>query len=172
MKNTVRCVVTEKRDNGKSFISEDKKIPMGPLGIFDFWATDQIPAPTRGQNALQGKPTRLEPSSNGTIFRFFEIPPVVHSLSPEEANKKASEVFAAAHASHCRVDTSLNPMMHTTKSIDYVVVLKGEVTLLLDEEEVTLKPFDAVVQRGTNHYWINNGTEPALLLGVLIDAKD
>lgn len=63
-------------------------------------------------------------------------------------------------------------MMHTTKSIDYVVVLKGEVTLLLDKDEVNLKPFDAIVQRGTNHYWINKGKEPALLMGVLVDAKE
>jgi len=62
-------------------------------------------------------------------------------------------------------------MMHTTASIDYVVVLRGEVSLLLDEgDEVRLAPFDAVVQRGTNHYWINRGDEPALLMGVLVDA--
>ena len=172
MKNSFRCVVTEKGENGKSFISEDKEITRGPLGIFDFWATVQMPAPTRGENPLHGKPTRLEPSENGTVFRYFEIPPMEKNLSPEEANKKAEEVFAAAAASHCRVDTHLNPMMHTTQSIDYVVVLKGEVTLLLDEGEVTLKPFDAIVQRGTNHYWINNNTEPALLLGVLVDAQN
>ncbi|WP_156812517.1 cupin domain-containing protein [Legionella tunisiensis] len=63
-------------------------------------------------------------------------------------------------------------MMHTTNSIDYVVLLKGEVTLLLDEGEVNLKPFDAVVQRGTNHYWINKSGESALLLGVLIAGYD
>lgn len=61
-------------------------------------------------------------------------------------------------------------MMHTTRSIDYVVLIRGELTLLLDEDEVTLRPFDAVVQRGTNHYWVNRGTEPAILVGVLVDA--
>jgi hypothetical protein len=62
-------------------------------------------------------------------------------------------------------------MMHTTSTIDYVVVLKGRVTLLLDEGEVSLAPFDVVVQRGTNHYWLNQDSEPALLLGVLLDAR-
>ena len=50
-------------------------------------------------------------------------------------------------------------------------MLKGDVTLILDDEEVDLKPFDVVVQRGTNHAWINNGTEPALLIAVLIDSN-
>jgi quercetin dioxygenase-like cupin family protein len=48
--------------------------------------------------------------------------------------------------------------------------LKGDVTLLLDNEEVDLKPFDVVVQRGTNHAWVNNGNEPALFIAVLIDS--
>ena len=48
--------------------------------------------------------------------------------------------------------------------------MSGDVTLLLDEDEVRLKPFNVVVQRGTNHAWVNNGTEPALLIAVLIDS--
>jgi hypothetical protein len=62
-------------------------------------------------------------------------------------------------------------MMHTTSTIDYVVVLRGRVTLLLDQAEVALCPFDVVVQRGTNHYWLNPGSDPALLMGVLLDAR-
>ena len=61
--------------------------------------------------------------------------------------------------------------MHTTRTIDYVVLLEGEVTLILDKGEVALKPFDVVVQRGTNHAWENRGSKRALLLAVLIDAK-
>ena len=60
--------------------------------------------------------------------------------------------------------------MHKTKTIDYIILLDGDVTLLLDEDEVRLKPFNVVVQRGTNHAWVNNGDEPALLIAVLIDS--
>ena len=60
--------------------------------------------------------------------------------------------------------------MHKTKTIDYIILLKGDVTLLLDNEEVDLKPFDVVVQRGTNHAWVNNGNDPALFIAVLIDS--
>jgi len=49
--------------------------------------------------------------------------------------------------------------------------LKGEVTLLLDQDEVELQPFDVVVQRGTNHAWVNHGSVPALLIAVLIDSE-
>jgi mannose-6-phosphate isomerase-like protein (cupin superfamily) len=67
--------------------------------------------------------------------------------------------------------TSRHPGMHKTRTIDYVVLLSGEVTLLLDKGEVDLKPFDVVVQCGTSHAWVNNGKEPALIAAVRIDAK-
>lgn len=73
-------------------------------------------------------------------------------------------------AAHHRIDTSKHPAMHKTDTIDYIILLKGDVTLILDEEEVRLEPHDVVVQRGTNHAWVNNGTEPALLIAVLIDS--
>lgn len=150
----------------------DKEVAKGPLGIYDFWETNQMPVSLRAENLLQTKPTQLEPQHNGTIFRLFEIPPVEKNLTAEKAEKKAAQAFAEAGATHVRVNTNLTPMMHETRTIDYVTLLKGEVTLLLDEGDVKLKPFDAVVQRGTNHYWINDGNTPALLMGVLIDAKE
>ena len=58
--------------------------------------------------------------------------------------------------------------MHQTETIDYIIVLKGELTMLLEDGEVHLKPLDVVVQRGTNHAWVNRGSEPALLAAVLI----
>jgi quercetin dioxygenase-like cupin family protein len=60
--------------------------------------------------------------------------------------------------------------MHKTDTIDYIILLEGDVTLILDKEEVDLKPHDVVVQRGTNHAWVNNGNNPALLIAVLIDS--
>ena len=52
-----------------------------------------------------------------------------------------------------------------------IEITKNSVSLILDEDEVRLKPFDVVVQRGTNHAWVNHGDEPALLIAVLIDAE-
>ena len=61
--------------------------------------------------------------------------------------------------------------MHKTKTVDYIILLEGELTLLMEEGEVDLKPFDVVIQRGTNHSWINKGSKPALIAAVMIDAK-
>ena len=57
--------------------------------------------------------------------------------------------------------------MHKTRTVDYIILLSGNVTMLLDDDEVDLEPFDVVVQRGTNHAWVNHGEQEALL----IDAK-
>ena len=81
------------------------------------------------------------------------------------------EAFEKIGAAHHRVDTSRNAAMHETDTIDYIILLKGDVTLILDEEEVQLKPHDVVVQRATNHAWVNNGSELALLIAVLIDSS-
>ena len=62
-------------------------------------------------------------------------------------------------------------LFRSTDSVDYIILLKGEVTALLDESEVRMKPFDVLIQRGTNHGWVNYGDEPALLVAVLVDAE-
>ena len=68
----------------------------------------------------------------------------------------AAQAFDRIGAAHHRIDTSKHPAMHKTDTIDYIILLKGDVSLLLDEEEVRLEPFDTVVQRGTNHAWVNH----------------
>ncbi len=62
--------------------------------------------------------------------------------------------------------------MHKTPTIDYIVLLSGEISLVLDEgEPIKLKPFDAVVQRAVGHSWLNTGHEPALLVAVMVGGK-
>jgi naringenin degradation protein FdeH len=171
MSRGYRRVVTSRNDQGESVLASDSQVGVGPLGIVDFWITAAVPASMTDDGAKSSGPVRLEPPPKGTVFRFFEIPPQNPKLTHDEAERNAAKAFAEAGAGHCRVDTSRNPMMHTTDTIDYVVVLSGRVTLLLDEGEVELNPFDAVVQRGTNHYWLNYGDTPALLMGVLLAAN-
>jgi quercetin dioxygenase-like cupin family protein len=63
-------------------------------------------------------------------------------------------------------------MMHKTPTVDYIVLLSGEISLVLDEgDPVELRPFDAVVQRGVGHSWLNTGPEPALLVAVMVGGK-
>jgi quercetin dioxygenase-like cupin family protein len=96
--------------------------------------------------------------------------PEEKGLSAAEADKRAIEGFKAIGGEHCRVDATRHPGMHKTRTVDYIVLLEGDVTLILEKEEVRLKKYDVVVQRGTNHAWRNNLDTPAILAGVLIDA--
>jgi uncharacterized cupin superfamily protein len=62
--------------------------------------------------------------------------------------------------------------MHRTRSVDYAIVLEGEIDMLLDDSEVHLTAGDVLVQQGTNHAWVNRGTRPCRMAFVLVDAKE
>ena len=64
-----------------------------------------------------------------------------------------------------------HPLMHRTKTVDYIIVMSGEIDMLLDDSEVHLKAGDVMVQQGTNHAWVNRGTEVCRIAFVLVDAK-
>ena len=86
-----------------------------------------------------------------------------------EREQLARDWFAGMNGGHLQPDTSRHPAMHQSSTTDDIILLSGEITLVLDKEERTLKPFDVVVQRGTNHAWVNRGTQDALLMAVLVD---
>jgi hypothetical protein len=165
---TYRRIVTGRDATGRSVVAQDDAMPTDPFGLTDFWQTEAQAAPDAAGEP--DRPTRLEPPVRGTRFRFFAVPPEPEGVSADQYEALAATAFAALDAGGCRVDTRRHPLMHMTRTIDYIVVLRGEITLLLDDAEVPLKPFDVVIQRGTNHAWVNRGTEPALLMGVLVDA--
>src|SRR5215471_19484877 len=110
MGNTYRCIVTGLGSDGKSVVERDSRIPTGALGCSDFWKTSSSPASLSEEWSGSG-PIRLEPPANGTIFRFFEIPPQKQVLSADEADRAAIAAFSEAGAGHCRVDTVRNAMM-------------------------------------------------------------
>jgi len=168
----LRRVVTGHDSGGKSVVVIDG--PPGTVvggGVAELWITDTTPADNFAAGDSAVCELRLEPPPNGSIFRFFAIPPEDPSVSRSDMEKTMAAAMQAVGAGHNRPDTTRHPGMHTTDTVDYIVLLTGEVTLLLDKTEVNLKPFDTVVQRGTNHAWVNRGKEPALAVGVLISAK-
>ena len=114
----------------------------------------------------------LNPPANGSVFRYFQIAPESWNQDKSEAekNEQARQAFAAMGASANRDLDARHPGMHKTDTVDYIILLQGEVTMLVDEGEVEMKPLDVVIQRGTNHSWVNTGSEPAVLAGILIDA--
>ena len=158
-------IVTGHNEEGKSIVAYK-----GPTS-FQMWVTDKSPADNKDKNDAAERKIRLEPPSNGSKLAYFQVLPEDPSRSVEEIEKETAAGFASIDAVHCRPDTTRDPRMHTTKTVDYIILLEGEVTLLLDAEEVDLKPFDVVIQRGTNHAWINKGPTTALLAAILIDAE-
>ncbi|MFP4004719.1 MAG: cupin domain-containing protein [Alphaproteobacteria bacterium] len=175
MLNSLRRVITGHDARGRSIIEHDgppaNVIEANGAGLAEIWTADRVPAPTANPEDPAAGEVRLEPPEGGVKVRWFSVAPEPDGMSAEEREEAAAFGFAAVHASHARVDTSRHPMMHKTETLDYIILLKGEVTLLVDEGEVDLKPGDVVVQRATNHAWVNKGSEPALLIAVLIDGE-
>jgi len=169
-----RRIVTGLDAQGRSAIVID-----GPAGtsyaapgarLDDFWVQAGRSMDRRDGTDSATGPVVLGPPEGGSRFRFFELHPAAPGGSAEEAEKSAAKAFADIQAGHARVDASRHPGMHETRTIDYIILLRGRVRLILEEGETELSPFDVVVQRGTNHAWEAVGDEPALLCAVLIDA--
>ena len=167
----MRRIITGHDKNGKSIITLDgppaRSIGEDVGGLFELWNTDGNQVISSDMIDRADDEIILSPPRGGPKFRYFQINPVPKGVPDEILQEIAADAFEKVGAAHHRVDTTKHPAMHKTETVDYIILLKGDVTLILDEEEVDLKPFDVVVQRGTNHAWVNNGTEPALLLSLI-----
>ena len=161
----MRRIITGHDGNGKSVITIDgppaRSIGEDAGGVYEIWNTDGSAFDTVSNKHRTDIDIVLSPEKKGTEFRYFQINPIPDGVPHEAIESATAEAFERIGAAYHRVDTSRNAAMHETDTIDYIILLKGDVTLILDEEEVQLKPHDVVVQRGTNHAWDNNGSEPA-----------
>ena len=170
----MRRIVTGHDEKGKSVITIDgppaRSLGEEAGGLYELWNTDGNEINTLDEIDRADDEVLLSPPNGGTKFRYFQINPTPEGVPADLIEAATAEAFEKMGAAHHRVDTTRHPAMHKTKTIDYIILLKGDVTLLLDNGEVDLKPFDVVVQRGTNHAWVNNGNEPALFIAVLIDS--
>jgi mannose-6-phosphate isomerase-like protein (cupin superfamily) len=170
----MRRVVTGHDEEGKSIVVLDgppaQSIGEDVGGLFELWNTDGNLINTKDRIDRADDEILLSPPKNGSKFRYFQINPTPEGVPMDVLQNMAADAFEKIGASHHRIDTSKHPAMHKTDTIDYIILLEGDVTLILDKEEVDLKPHDVVVQRGTNHAWVNNGNNPALLIAVLIDS--
>ena len=171
----MRRVITGHDKNGKSIVVLDgppaRSIGEDFGGLFELWNTDGNTINTQDNIDRADDEIILSPPSNGSKFRYFQINPTPEGIPMDIMQDIAADAFDKIGAAHHRIDTTKHPAMHKTETIDYIILLKGDVTLILDQEEVDIKPFDVVVQRGTNHAWVNNGSDPALLIAVLIDSE-
>lgn len=174
--NALRRIVTEDDENGRSRIAIDagpaKMIAVDDAGLAEIWTAPlSAGGLLAGDDRLSSEDLRLEPAKGAVKVRWFTISPESDEQSAENREAAAAFAFAAVGAEDARVDTTRHPMMHKTDTLDVIVLVRGEVDLLLDEEEPTpLKPGDVVIQRATNHAWVNHGAKAALLVAVLMNA--
>jgi mannose-6-phosphate isomerase-like protein (cupin superfamily) len=171
----VRRVVTGHDAAGRSAVLFDSAAPnvkgraQGNASTL-LWVTDESPADVSGRMDRAAREIGVPPPRSGTIFRLAEFPP---STGGEDLLDHATvlrdfgigdDVVPGHPPRH--------PLIHRTRTIDYVVVLEGEITLLLDDSEVRLAAGDVVVQQGTNHAWINRGSARCRLAMVFVDAAE
>jgi hypothetical protein len=137
--------------------------------LFEIWTDSLTGALDPRTHADLGKgQVVLSPPDGGVKVRWFVVEPLPEGVAKASLDAGARAGFAAVGAEHHLIDQSRHPYMHETPTLDVICLLKGDVTLILDDGEVRLTPGQVVIQRATNHAWEAHGG-PALLLAVLID---
>jgi mannose-6-phosphate isomerase-like protein (cupin superfamily) len=168
----IRRVVTGLDDKNHAVVLFDNRIPLKQdspvIASTNLWITDVTP-PSLSTQDTANRPIGVSPPDNGTKFRLVEFAP----LSPETVAKLPSEMImkGVSHPPEKGIPVK-HPMMHRTRSLDYAVVLSGEIDMMLDDTSVHLKQGDVIVQQATNHGWVNHGTQPCRILFVLMDSRE
>ena len=176
----IHRVVTGHDASGRAVVASHGPLPSVveiaaiPGTVFhEVWSTAGSPAGVdNGPDPTTGALT-LAPPPGGTRIRFVDIPPDTPELLAGGGAAQVKQAFAQIgdlRASTGRAQ-SPHPLMHRTESVDYGVVIDGELTLVLDEGEVLLRPGSVVVQRGTNHAWANRSDKPCRMLFILVDGR-
>ena len=171
---TPRRIVTGHDAQGTSVIAmheEARTFPIASLpGLLfhEVWVTSETPARIDSGPDAVGSKLQLCPPKNGTVVRVLDIPP-----DPAGDSGEAAVHFSEMGAENAATstDSSPHPNMHRTQTVDYGILIEGELWLILDKEEVLLRPGDVVVQRGTNHAWSNRSTQNARIAFILIDGQ-
>ena len=170
----IRRIVTGHDDTGKAIIESDGICPHVKVReVTDIvssllWVTDETPARVDLRQDRAARTIGVPPPANGSILRVVDFPPVT-----KEAEAIDQEVLlkGAGHHTHDGGQTR-HAFMHRTKSVDYAIVLQGEIDMLLDDSEVHLKAGDFLVQQATNHAWVNRSDKICRIAFVLIDGVD
>jgi hypothetical protein len=176
MSKSVRRVVTGHNAAGKSIFVSDGATPHvfcrtpGSTVVHELWETARTPADNRGNEDSIRRGARLPPPKNGSVFRVIEYPPDDVRLAAIAREGTMADDGSEPNVTRERHNTR-HAGFHKTDTIDYAIVLSGEIYALMDEGEVLLKTGDVLIQRGTNHAWSNRTKDSAYVAFVLIDAE-
>jgi len=180
MPKQVRRVVTGHDTTGKAIVISDGPAPFVHVNAVnpewystDIWRTHETPAKiaSKTEEPTLG-PRRQMPTKRGTVLRINNFPPESEAVRQmdAEASRKAFAALGNERAATFGKG-GRHPLMHRTETIDYAIVLSGEITMVMDDEDVHLKAGDVLVQCGTNHAWSNRSKEPCVIAFVLIDGE-
>jgi mannose-6-phosphate isomerase-like protein (cupin superfamily) len=173
MTRPTRRVVTGHDASGKAVVLLDGAAPNAKVrkatGLTStlLWVTDESPADNSRSSDSADREIGVAPPARGSIFRVVDFPPEAESRAVDNAAMlREMGISGAAHTD------PRHATMHRTRSVDYCVVISGEIDMLLDDSEVHLRAGDVLVQRGTSHAWVNRGRESCRIAFVLIDARE
>ena len=152
-----RSIVASDNDAAHVHVFEDK----GGLTVTDLWMTSSTPADNLANDELVGREFSKPSPPNGSVFRVIDYPP--DEIRFANTNREVTSARLKKASQH--------PGMHKTDTIDYAVILSGEMYAIMDEGEVLLKAGDCLVQRGTNHAWSNRTNNNCRIAFVMIGAK-
>ncbi len=166
----VRRIVTIDNDQDRSFALADDHLqnplldPARPGFLRQkIWLTDSSPAVIHDLAWIDDVPELLEPLAGGSIFHIYQFPPDRVWLENIDAKKIAS-FYKSVNAEHAmQTEQNLHPYLQKTQTLDLCVILKGEISLILDKETVVLHEGDTVVQRATRHAWSNHSSTPCVI---------
>ena len=173
----IRRVVTGKDETGNAVVLFDGPAssvhPRKELGITNtmLWVADSSSADLAGREDAANRKVGIAPLPGGTIFRVVEFAPQNEITADYETRLQILRGLGVAPEGPSR-ERPRDPGMHRTRTIDYGVVLSGEIDMLLDDSEVHLKAGDVIIQQGTNHAWVNRGNAPCRIAVILVDAKE
>ena len=177
MTSQIHRVVTGKDATGKAIAVIDGAAPnvvvskeRGTTSTL-LWVSDSSPAEVSGNKDAADRKIGVTPPPNGNIFRVIEFAPEKDITSTYEERLKVMRAMGVGPEGPSR-DHPRDAGMHRTRTIDYVLILSGEIDMLMDDSEVHLKAGDVVVQRATNHAWVNRGDKPCKVAFILMDSKD
>lgn len=171
----LRRVVTGHDETGKAIVVFDDDVPNKVVrpetGIVAswIWITSSSPADITVNTDASSVRRGLTPPPGGSIFRIVDFPPTAGSEANLDHHTISSSLGLDQTSGKRRAAT--HPLMHFTETIDYAIVMSGEIDMMLDDSVVHLKAGDVIVQQATNHAWINHGSESCRIAFVLIDAK-
>ena len=169
----VRRVVTALDASGKAVVLIDERTrltaPRPPNYAANIWVTDKSPPDFSSKDDRGKTKIGLVPPKSGTVFRIVDFAPDSQGEHPTDMNHMMKIVGAEAPK---RGLPPRHPMMHRTRSLDYAIIMSGEIDMLLDEGEVHLKAGDVIVQQATNHAWVNRSGKPCRVAFILIDSQE